>query len=399
MPCGAVNRPVPGNYHRPVTVIETVASTRISGAAERLACHPRLPLVAVLDSERPAVHVWSFETGDLREVGAIGADSEAYGGVTFWDRMEQTPGMAWHPEKPLLVAAAGGSGVQWTPAGLSDVEAGEAGARYVAFSPDGRTLWWSPPSNTGTYWDTGVATHPGGDLVLTLVSDQGATLGLFARVDHGAMRVLRKGLILDVDGYETPVFSADGRLFAIRGNAYAHTLEVFEFPSLRRVLATVLSESEQDYSVWSLHNTAFGATPGVLWIGTPAGSLIEIDVAAQSAVTHDVLAGSKVTALGRTASGGLVVAGAGGELVLLSVHTDAAAASVDSATESVAAFLASTSDVPDSADPEPHLLLTDGHRVWEADDLDAVTSAEDGDPTWLRLQAAVNEARDKYTSS
>jgi hypothetical protein len=46
-------------------------------------------------------------------------------------------------------------------------------------------------------------------------------------------------------------------------------------------------------------------------------------------------------------------------------------------------------------DPEPHLLLTDGHRTWDDADLDTVTSAEDDDPTWLRLRAAVNEAWEK----
>jgi len=45
---------------------------------------------------------------------------------------------------------------------------------------------------------------------------------------------------LDADGYEAPVFSADGRRFAIRGNAYENSLAVFEFPSLKLVLATTL---------------------------------------------------------------------------------------------------------------------------------------------------------------
>jgi len=45
------------------------------------------------------------------------------------------------------------------------------------------------------------------------------------------MRVLRRALILDADGYQTPIFSADGRRFAIRGNAYVNSLEAFEFPT------------------------------------------------------------------------------------------------------------------------------------------------------------------------
>jgi hypothetical protein len=32
----------------------------------------------------------------------------------------------------------------------------------------------------------------------------------------------------------------------------------------------------------------------------------------------------------------------------------------------------------------------DGQRVWNADDLETVTTAEETDPTWLRLRAAIN---------
>lgn len=31
---------------------------------------------------------------------------------------------------------------------------------------------------------------------------------------------------------------------------------------------------------------------------------------------------------------------------------------------------------------------------WDADDLDDVTEADESDPTWLRLQAAINAIRD-----
>jgi hypothetical protein len=46
--------------------------------AERLVCHARLPLVAGLDSARPAVHVWEFGPGGLREVGIVGVDAADY---------------------------------------------------------------------------------------------------------------------------------------------------------------------------------------------------------------------------------------------------------------------------------------------------------------------------------
>src|ERR1039458_859739 len=70
---------------------------------------------------------------------------------------------------------------------------------------------------------------------------------------------------------------------------------------------------------WSRHNIAFGALPGVLWIGTPTGTLVQVDLDNQNVIEHDVLAGSPVTGLGATARGELVVASGGGDLVLVSV--------------------------------------------------------------------------------
>jgi hypothetical protein len=231
-------------------------------------CHPRLPLVAGLDSERPAVHVWDGQAGKLRELGTVGADSAVYADAFGWQRKKRTPAVAWHPEQSLLLVANEAAVVPWAPAGPAELEGLPVTAAYrsLAFSPDGRTLWASPSSSgeeaagessdaldlasgaigTGPRWDTGIAEHPAGGLVTMLCSDQGATLALFARVDQesrpAAMRVLRKSLILDADGYQVPVFSADGRYLAIRGNAYDNSLEVFEFPSLDRVLATKLGE-------------------------------------------------------------------------------------------------------------------------------------------------------------
>ena len=59
--------------------------------------------------------------------------------------------------------------------------------------------------------------HPAGGLVATLQNDQGTTLVLFSRDTGPMLRPLRRALILDCDGYETPVFSPDGRHFAVRG--------------------------------------------------------------------------------------------------------------------------------------------------------------------------------------
>ncbi|MFF3606904.1 hypothetical protein [Streptomyces sp. NPDC002463] len=406
-----------------MTAIDVVARTQVSGGqtVERLVCHPRLPLVAGLDSERPAVHIWACDAGQLRDCGSVDAEPGA-------------TAVAWHPHQPLLAVAGESGVVQWTPSGLSELKGLACAARYrsLAFSPDGQTLWASPSSgdeddawersdvldlasyvvSTGPRWDTGVTEHPGGGLIATLASDQGATLGLFARIDPettpAVMRVLRRALVLDADGYETPIFSADGRHLAIRGNAYENSLEVFEFPTLRRVLATTLGEPDPGYPypqewldqmrAWSRHNIAFGARPGVLWVGTPTGALLEVDVEALRVVGHDVLAGTPVSALGCTSTGELVIAGGGGDLVLLSVRADSSevgGTGGDAPQAAVAAFLEAVPEVPAEGALWTHLVTTDGDRSWESDDSATVTTASGTDPTWLQLQAAINTMRDQ----
>ena len=205
----------------------------------------------------------------------------------------------------------------------------------------------------------------------TLRSDQAATLVVFARAGHdsapAAMRVLRQALILDADGYEAPVFSADGRRFAIRGNAYENSLAVFEFPSLQLVLATTLGMPSPGYPypqgwleqmrAWSRHNIAFGAQPSVLWAGTPTGNLVEVDLDNQHAARHDVLAGSPVTALSAALAGNLVAATGEGDLVLMSVLTGSAkthAADARTSRALVTTFLDATSEVPGYGDQPAH---------------------------------------------
>ncbi|WP_410671482.1 hypothetical protein [Amycolatopsis sp. cmx-4-68] len=265
---------------------------------------------------------------------------------------------------------------QWTPAGLSTSD----GPAYhgLAFGPDGGTLWATPSSSDeptawnrcdlidlasgtvgdGPRWDTGVATHPAGGLVATLRSDQGATLVVFAPAGP-APRFRSRALVLDADGYETPVFSADGRHLAIAGNAYENLVQVFEFPSLRRVLAVNTGEDRTRPAV------AFGA--GALWAGTPNGTLAEIDVDRREAVEHPVFDGAPVTAVAAAATGELVVAG-GDELVFLA----GAAGPPDAGEARVAEFLAATTEVTD-------------------DDFETVPTP--GEPTWLRLQTALDARR------
>lgn len=396
--------------------------------------------MAGLDARRPAVRVWDHSTGELRAVGAIGRDSRAYGDGHYLaarnpeialisDRRERGPGVAWHPDQPLLLVASEGTVTRWTPDEISEMNWLPPGSAYrtLAFSPDGQALWASPSPDaqespwqhcfdaidlasgtirTGRGWDTGIAVHTSGGLVTTLRSDQGETHVLFARADSAippaTMRVLRRALILDADGYQTPVLSADGRHLAIRGNAYENSLEVFEFPSLTRVLATVLGDPHvtgkaspewyRQYKAWSRMNIAFGSQPGVLWVGTPAGALIEIDLDRQLADRHDLLQ-DRVTALCATAAGDLAIATGAGNLVLASVRAESASAdTVDAPTPQAlaAAFLSSTTEAPDDGTLEDHLVVTDGTQTWEPDALEAVTSATEQDPTWLQHRAAVN---------
>jgi hypothetical protein len=69
-----------------------------------------LPLIAGLDSARPAVHVWEFGPAGLREVGVVGADAEEYPAEP-WKRYRLIPRVAWHPhERRLLVT--GGPGLR-----------------------------------------------------------------------------------------------------------------------------------------------------------------------------------------------------------------------------------------------------------------------------------------------
>ena len=82
---------------------EIVTRVRIDGGArvKQLVCHPTLPLVAGLDSERPAVHVWEFRAGELHQCGSIGGESAAYADTRSSE--QRPPGVAWHPAQPLLL--------------------------------------------------------------------------------------------------------------------------------------------------------------------------------------------------------------------------------------------------------------------------------------------------------
>lgn len=402
--------------------VQTMARTRPGATLERLLCHPTLPLIAGWDTDRPTIRIWEYTVGQLREIGAFGTGAAVYD-ASGYDRFERTPSAAWHPAEPQLVIADDTSTVCWTPSGTAAI-GGVPPAEYsreVAFSPDGRTLWLSPNDGEngwessialdlasgataiGPRWDTGVAAHPGGGLVATLQSDQGATLVRFSQDTEPVLRPLRRALILDCDGYQTPIFSRDGRHFAVRGNAYDNSLEVFEFPSLRRLLGLTLGDPCPGYpypqewldsmQAWSRHNVAFGPSPNILWIGTPEGAVIEFEIDARQGTEHEVTPGSPVTALTAAATGELIVAGDDTLLVLSAGPASPAKASTDAPT----AFLAGTSEA--SVTDTDELELTDGNRTWQPGDLNTVTDPSDSDPSWLKIGAAMNRLKANHSNA
>ncbi len=377
---------------------------------ERLVCHPRLPLIAGVESQRSTVHIWDLQSDPARQVGVLGGGSAPHGGSTPWDR--STLDLSWHPDRAELMVAGMGGLRRWSPSGVgpADGVSPDAAYRFVAFSSDGGTVWASPSlvddgnqwgssdaidAASGAVrpappWDTGIALHPGGGLALLMNSDQAATLGSFTRIDDSGtgteLRLLSRALVLDADGYEPPVFSPDGSFFAVRGNFYEQSLQVFEFPSLQEVFEKTLGKFG---SGWALHNIAFTADPGRLLIGTPTGTVVEIDLIRQEGVEHDVPGVDAVTALAVTAAGQVLISSAGGDL-LLCHWSGATTVDLTTARARATAFLEAIAELPDDADPDEDRELVDGRQTWLAGDLATVTSAADNDPTWLQMRAAIN---------
>jgi hypothetical protein len=132
----------------------------------------------------------------------------------------------------------------------------------------------------------------------------------------------------------------------------------------------------------------------VFWIGTQDGSLIEVDLDSRQSASHAL--GASVTALGTTAHGALILATGDADIALVSVTHDHAATHVLDAAAlrgQVAAFLASTSVVPDDRELWKHLVMSDGVRTWSPDDLATVTTATEADPAWLWTRASANQAQ------
>jgi hypothetical protein len=403
-----------------------------AGRLECAACHPSLPLVAGLAIDRPAVSVWSYEAGGgARLLATVGDDERRYDDYPLWERFGLTPSLSWHPDHPRLAIAGHHALLEWSPDALHAIHRGTDGARYVAYSPDGDALWASPAfggiaslsqSDDGPAdwdhsvvidlesderrlappWDTGVAVHPGSDVVATLQSDQGATSILFARTmrdDRPArFAFLNRALILDADGYEPPVFSRNGQYLAVRGNAYENTLQVFEFPSLDLVLATTLGEGypghpvsdewAEQYQSWSRHNIAFSPAMGALLVGTPDGAVLEIDLANLEARRREIVPGERITTMTATQAGQLLACTEQGDLLLLG--RPSAVTNDPTPQARVETFLKTALAVDGDRDLNSQLVLTDGSRAWTNEQLAATTTPEADDPMWLRFRAHIN---------
>jgi hypothetical protein len=352
-------------------------------------------LVVGIDEKQAVARIWGWGGVELRELGTIALGGEK--ARSEWDRWE--PDVAWHPVDGVLVLAGADGLWRWSEHGEFERLPGATGSKYswLAFSPDGTTVWAAPSSSgadnawqhsdaldwetqtltTGLLrWDSDVVEHPGGGLVVTMNSDQGATTVLFAQVSDNRLQVLRRALILDVDGYEAPVFSADGRYFAIRGDSYAHQVEVFRFPSLEQVFVLPLGDGD-----WSFHNLGFVAD--TLLIGTPEGKIVQLGIDPEWTVVHEVSSDS-ITALAVGADGSVHVATAGG-LQLLTLDADHQPADPSLVT----AFIDSTSILEDLSNLDDDLDLTDGTRSFGSDELDK-TEPDPTDPTWLQIRTHLN---------
>lgn len=166
-------------------------------------------------------------------------------------------------------------------------------------------------------------------IVRTPGGGRGATRELFARADEDGvparMRVFRRALILDADGYQTPVFSPDGRFMAIRGNAYENSLDVFGRRCTgccgRRSGSPTRGTRRNGSNRWApgpATTSPFAQGSGALLVGTPRGTVVEVDLDGLRAVEHDVLGGASIGALAVLATGDVMVASRAGELVVLS---------------------------------------------------------------------------------
>src|SRR5260221_811182 len=67
----------------------------------------------------------------------------------------------------------------------------------------------------------------------------------------------------------------------------------------------------------------------------------------------------------------------------------------DTLRATVTAFLDATSEVPDDGALKTHLVISDGARTSAPDALATAITATATHPTWLQIQAAINNARDQ----
>jgi len=371
-------------------MIEPLTSVRLCDGTvfQRVLAHAQLPFLAGLTLESPAVQVWTWQSGTLVHVVTIdGEDDSADADGPHKYLRQDVRGrrlhtVAWHPKQAVLAVNRPDGVAMWSPERgvwrlpwtLPDWKSeqtkeweAQCGVRYlnaIAFSPDGTELWCQGcaidvgigAERMTPRWDTGVAVWPSGQLALSYMSDQSVTVGLFISVNAettpATLSVLDCPLILEQDGYETPIISPDGRYLALRGGAYEVMLDVYELPGLNQVLGVSLAgpdSSFAEFGSWSSFNIAFGDS-GALWVGTPQGTLVTLDVATTHAKEFEMSASGPVTSLARGIDGILVATGDGG---LHLVRDSFGPSRLPTDTDVASQLLATSHNIPyDGSDPD-----------------------------------------------
>ncbi len=102
----------------------------------RLVCHPRLPLVVGIDTERFAARMWAWDGGGLRELSAF-FPSTPRNRLTWARRVLE---VAWHPMEPTFVLAGPDGLLQWREDDGSSRCLGHRSRRSTGVLPSARTV-------------------------------------------------------------------------------------------------------------------------------------------------------------------------------------------------------------------------------------------------------------------
>ena len=127
-------------------------------------------------------------------------------------------------------------------------------------------------------------------------------------------------------------------------------------------------------------------------MGSPTGRVLQIDLAGGPDVDHDVDGVDSISALTVTAAGEVLLGTGSGDLLLFRKFGQATTGTqvdLGPGRARVAAFVAATTDLPDDADLDDDLELTDGVSSWAGQELAGLTTASESDPVWLQMKAAI----------